>query len=269
MPPKAPRSEGREIEVAIAPLRESREAWRYRLASLLALLAVWEVAGRVWGSNLTVPPVSLVGVSLAALVVTPDVWVALATTLWALAIGFGAAIVTGIPLGLLLGWYPAVHRFLAIYIRGLFSLPVSSSVPILVVVFGINRTAQAAVIFLFCFPVLVINAALGVRGVEPHLVEMARSFGAGDLVIFRRVVLPSAVPAIFAGLRLGSGRAAIGMVVAELILLASGIGRLITRYSESFQAGPLFAVVVLVLAVGVGLIAFWQALERHLLRWRE
>ena len=259
---------GRDVEADAAPLRRSGEAWRYRLASLLALLAFWEVAGRVWGSNLTVPPVSRVAVSLGTLLITADVWVALAITLWAMALGFGAAIVAGIPLGLLLGWYPAVDRLAAIYIRMLFSLPVSSTVPVLVVVFGINRTAQAAVIFLFCFPVLVINAALGVRGVDPRVVEMARSFGAGDLLLLRRVVLPAAVPAIIAGLRLGTGRATIGMVVAELVLLASGIGRLITRYSESFQAGPLFAVVVLVLGVGVGLIAFWQALERRLLRWQ-
>ena len=243
-------------------------AWRYRIASLIALAAFWEAGGRAWGSNLTVPPLSRVIASLAVQLVTTELWLALGTTLLALVLGFGAAILLGVPLGLVIGWYRPAGRLADIYLRLLLSMPVSPMVPVLVVIFGINRTAQAAVIFIFSIAVLIVNTEAGVRGVNPRLVEMARSFGASDLLIFRRVVLPAAVPAIIAGLRLGTGRAVIGMVVAELVLLATGVGRLITRYSDSFQAAPLFAVILVVLAVGVGLITCWQGLERRLLRWQ-
>ena len=262
-----PRAAGSE-EAAFRRLPRSAGAWRYRVVSLVALAAAWEVGGRIWGSNLTVPPFSRVAAALAAQLVTVELWLALGTTLVALAFGFGAAILVGIPLGLVIGWYRPAGRLADVYLRLLLSMPVSPMVPVLVVIFGINRTAQAAVIFLFSIAVLVVNTAAGVRGVSPHLVEMARSFGASDPLIFRRVVLPAAAPAVIAGLRLGTGRAVIGMVVAELILLATGIGRLITRYSDSFQAAPLFAVILVVLAVGVGLIGSWQALERRLLRWQ-
>lgn len=253
---------------AVRRLPRAAGAWRYRAASLAALAAAWEVGGHLWGSNLTVPPFSRVAAALAVQVAGAELWLALGTTLAALAFGFGAAILVGIPLGLAIGWYRPVGRLADVYLRLLLSMPVSPTVPVLVVIFGINRTAQAAVIFLFSIAVILVNTAAGVRGANPRLVEMARSFGASDLLIFRRVVLPGAVPAVIAGLRLGTGRAVIGMVVAELILLATGIGRLITRYSDSFQAAQLFAVILVVLALGVGLIAGWQGLERRLLRWQ-
>jgi ABC-type nitrate/sulfonate/bicarbonate transport system permease component len=255
-------------EAGARPLPGAAGAWRYRIASLAALAAAWEVGGRVWGSNLTVPPFSRVAAALAVQVASMELWAALGTTLLSLAIGFGAAILAGIPLGLVIGWYRPAARLAEVYLRLLLSMPVSPMVPVLVVIFGINRTAQAAVVFLFSIVVLILNTAAGVRGVNPRLVEMARSFGASDLLIFRRVVLPAAAPAVMAGLRLGTGRAVIGMVVAELVLLSTGIGRLVTRYSDSFQAAPLFAVILVVLAVGVGLITCWQVLERRLLRWQ-
>ncbi len=274
----APRASGREVavlprsvsdaEVGLRRLPQPPGAWRYRAASLVALALVWEVGGRVWGSNLTVPPFSRVAAALVVQLASLELWAALGTTLVALVLGFGAAILVGIPLGFIIGWYRPAGRLAEVYLRLLLSMPVSPMVPVLVVIFGINRTAQAAVIFLFSIAVLVINTAAGVRGVSPRLVEMARSFGASDLLIFRRVVLPAAAPAVMAGLRLGTGRAVIGMVVAELVLLATGIGRLITRYSDSFQAAPLFAVILIVLSVGVGLIGCWQGLERRLLRWQ-
>lgn len=243
---------------------------RYRLArwgSLLLCLAGWEALGRRAAGTLTLPPVSAVLQALARQLTDARFWAACATTLEALAVGLVLLVALGIPLGLACGRYPLAGRIAEPYLGFLLAVPASPMVPVFVIAFGIGLAARVATIVAFALPLLVLNTAAGVRLAPGRLVEMARSFGAGEGMVFRRVILPAAMPAIGAGLRLASARAVVGMVVSELIIIAVGLGRLISTYSATFDNANLFAVVLAVLGIGLGVARLMTWVERKLAPW--
>jgi ABC-type nitrate/sulfonate/bicarbonate transport system permease component len=108
----------------------------------------------------------------------------------------------------------------------------------------------------------------GVKQVDTVLVEMARSFGAREREIFFKIVLPAALPAIMAGLRLGMGRAVKGMVTAEMLLTLTGIGAMIMQYGSSFATDSLFAVILTILLVALLAMKAVQWIDRRLTGWK-
>jgi ABC-type nitrate/sulfonate/bicarbonate transport system permease component len=107
-----------------------------------------------------------------------------------------------------------------------------------------------------------------VKQVDTVLVEMARSFGAKEREIFFKIMLPAALPAIMAGLRLGMGRAVKGMVTAEMLLTLTGIGAMIMQYGSSFATDSLFAVILTILLVAMAAMKAVQWIDRRLTGWK-
>jgi NitT/TauT family transport system permease protein len=239
-----------------------------RALSLVVLLAAWEIAGRGAAGTLTLPPVSAVVAALVRQLAEPGFWGAVWVTLQALLVGFALTVAAGIPTGLVIGRIPEVARLANPYLQFLLAVPASPLVPLFVIVFGIGLAARVATVVVFGVAILIVNTAAGVRLVPHSLVEMAESFGASPRQVFRRVVIPAALPGIAAGLRLSAGRAVVGMVVSELIIMSVGLGRLISQYSATFDAANLYAVVMAVLVVGVAVARSMVWLERRVVRWR-
>lgn len=255
--------------------RSSADSWSRRLLVLVlrvglfvALLGTWEWAGRTHGTQFTFPPASDVTKALFRLLGEKELWTSALTTFEAFAFGFGLALMVGIGVGLLTARFGVVDRFSAVYLRILMTAPLAPVVPLLIGLFGIGLLSRVALVFLFSVAVIALNTRTGVQQVDRSLVQMATSFGAGEVLTFRRVRLPGAVPAIMAGLRLGAGRAVVGMVVAELIIVSVGLGRLINLYRGRFQAADMFAVVIVTLAIGVAILLGVKWLERRLTRWK-
>jgi NitT/TauT family transport system permease protein len=124
------------------------------------------------------------------------------------------------------------------------------------------------VVVLVIFPVA-INTEAGLRTTSEQLIETVRSFGATSRQVFFKVSLPSALPFIFAGLKLGIGRGLIGVVVAELFGARAGLGELISESAETFNMPNLFAGVTLLAVAGIAMTSGFTWLERHLLPWRD
>jgi ABC-type nitrate/sulfonate/bicarbonate transport system permease component len=141
-------------------------------------------------------------------------------------------------------------------------------VPIVQASLGLTFAARVAVVFLFSFVYMTVNTMVGVRTVDPGLKEMARSYLASPLQRMRFVILPAAVPGIMAGVRLGLGRAMIGMVVAELSLIGAGVGSLILDYQVRFQPAYVFAIILVVILEGVLLMEIARRLELRLGQWK-
>jgi ABC-type nitrate/sulfonate/bicarbonate transport system permease component len=238
-----------------------------RLASVAILLVIWELAGRRAAGSLTLPPVSQVLAALGAQLVDVRFWAAALVTFQALVVGFALIVIVGIPAGLAAGHIAAVGRVLNPYLQFLLAVPASPLVPLFVIAFGIGLAARVATVVVFGIAVLVVNTAAAARQAPVRLIDMARSFGASGGQIFLRVVLPASVPGIAAGLRLASARAVVGMIVSELIIISVGLGRMISTYSATFDIANLYAIVVVVLAVGVGVARTMIWLERRLVRW--
>jgi len=123
-------------------------------------------------------------------------------------------------------------------------------------------------VFTFSFFVIVVNTVTGVRGTERSLVDMAKSFGAGEVALFRRVYLPSALPAVMLGVRLGAVQAVKGMVVGEMLISLVGLGERLIYYGNTFLITELYAVILSVLAMALAVSQLAAAAEGALARWR-
>jgi len=238
-----------------------------RLVSLITLGAIWEIAGRSGNAHL-LPPLSKVATTWIHLLVSGDLLRALAVSFQALALGFALSVVLGVPLGLLMGRYRRLDAFLELYMTALLAVPMISFIPFLVIAFGLGLHSRVWIVFLFAFVIIAINTAAGVRNVDPTLTEMARSFGARESELFVKVILPAALPMIMAGIRLGMGRAVLGMVTGEMILAAVGFGAMLMTFSASFNSSALFATLLTIVLLAVALLAAIQYLDRRLTPWR-
>ena len=246
--------------------RES-DLGRTGLIAVAGLLIVWEALGRL-DVSMFVPPVTTVAAAWWQLVANGTLTRAAASSLVSLVKGFVPAAVLGVAVGLAMGRFATVRHLLDGWVNALMSAPLSALVPVLIALFGIRDTVVAATVFMFSFFVIVVNTLTGVRSTDPSLVEMARSFGAGELALFGRVYLPSALPAVMLGLRLGVVQAVKGMVVGEMLISLVGLGERLIYYGNTFLIAELYAVIASVLLIALATSQLAQALDRALIRWK-
>jgi ABC-type nitrate/sulfonate/bicarbonate transport system permease component len=237
-------------------------------AAVGLVLLGWELYGRSLESNLFIPTLSQVVRALVELGGSADLWLAYGDTLVPFAWGWSLALVVGVPSGLLLGRSRVATGLTMPYLAFLNALPISTLVPVVVIVLGIGLTARSAVVFLFAIVDVVLMTAAGALYVDPELVEMARSFGMSRGRRFLRVIFPGSMPGILAAIRVGTGRAVVGMVVMELLLVSVGVGRLISRFRSGFQSPELYAVVLSLAIFGLALLALVRRVELRALKWR-
>ena len=238
-----------------------------QIVSIVVLLGLWKIIS-TQTSSLTLPGPVPVFVALVRLLFSWEFWHSLLISVQSMALGYAVSVVIGLVVGVAVG---LISRrmgviFDAYLLIGL-SVPIAGLIPVVVMVLGVGLAARVMVVVLFAVFQIAINVVTGVREADRSLVEMAHSFGASSLRVFWRIILPDAVPSIMAGMRLGLGRGIVGMVTSELILLSVGVGRMVVKFSSSFQTAKLLAYLILIVSFGVVMMAGVQWLERRLTRW--
>jgi NitT/TauT family transport system permease protein len=184
------------------------------------------------------------------------------------AVGYGLAVVVGVPLGILMGWYRRLNAVLDPFVSALYATPRIALLPLVMIWFGIGLGSKIAIVFLGAiFPILV-NTITGVRTVEADFIKVARSFGSNDWQMFKTVALPSSVPMLLSGLRLGLGHALVGIVVGEMYGATHGLGFLIAQSGARFQTDKVMVGIILIAAAGIALAEILRAVERRFERWR-
>ena len=184
------------------------------------------------------------------------------------AIGYGMAIAIGVPLGILMGWYSRINAVLEPFVTALYATPRVALLPLLMIWFGIGIGSKIAIIFLGAiFPILV-NTITGIRTVNADFIKVARSFGSNDRQMFLTVALPSSVPLLLTGLRLGLGHALVGIVVGEMYGATRGLGFIIAVSGAQFQTDEVMVGIILIAALGVALTELLRMIERRFERWR-
>jgi ABC-type nitrate/sulfonate/bicarbonate transport system permease component len=259
--------------VATAPLasvpRLQSQPWRWRFVLrfgiLAGILAGWQIVGDDT-AQIRMPTFTRTVAALWDLTVTGELPEALLQSNVALVWGYALALVVAIPLGIAMGLVGTVRKVVQPYLIIILSTPLIAILPILQAIFGLGLEARVVVIFIFAFVYITMNTVVGVRSVPDDLQEMARSFGASRGQFIRKVVLPHAFPAIMAGARLGIGRGVVGMVIAELFLVSSGLGSLLAFYMGRFDAGAVLAIALTMVLEGVIAIALARKLEAALVR---
>ena len=254
------------------PQGEARERrplprWLITLGSIVALLIFWEIVGRqinpVFGSYPTA-----IAVAFWELLLSGQLWTALLESLQPFVIGYGLAIVIGVPLGLLIGGFRVAEAALGIYVTAGYAMPLVALVPLLILWLGLGFAVKVAVVFLMALFPISINTWLGVVAVPKTLVEVGKSFVAPDLVILRRIVLPATLPYIMAGVRLAVGRAVVAMVIAEFFTTISGLGAMIINSANNFDTATMFVPIIILMLMAVGLNWLIGFVERTVAPWQ-
>lgn len=237
--------------------------------SVIFVLTVWQlVANARIMPVLFLPGPTDVAKAFVLLFQTGDIWLDMYTSGAEMAIGYGMAIVVGLLIGLGMGWYTRFQYAMDPFVNFFYSTPRIVLIPLFIIWFGIDMPSKVAVIFLGALFPIIINTMAGVRNTEAALLRVAKSFGASDALIFRRVVLPGSVPFILTGFRLGIGHALTGVVVAELIAARHGIGQLIAIAGQTFQTPKMLAGVIIIAGTGMLLTTVLQRIENRFQAWR-
>jgi ABC-type nitrate/sulfonate/bicarbonate transport system permease component len=186
----------------------------------------------------------------------------------AFVIGLGLAVAVGVPTGVAIGWSPRLEGILAPYLAALYAVPKLALLPIVIVWVGISIWSVVVVVFLAGVFPIVVNLATAVRGVDPALMQVARSFEASALRAIWTVVVPSSVPFFLAGLRLAVIGGLVSIVVGEMYASRAGIGYLVAVTGATLQVDKMFAAVLCLTASG--LLALWviDRTQRQVERWR-
>jgi ABC-type nitrate/sulfonate/bicarbonate transport system permease component len=248
------------------PRRRLTRVRAIQLVLVVAILLVWELVGRRVGSFI-LPPPSTVASEAVQMLRSGELFKALRDSLTGLLLGYAIAIVVGVSLGGLMGWYRRLGVILMPFVSALYVVPIAALVPLFIVWLGIGLLPRVVTVALFAVFEILITSYTGVREVDGRLVEMARTFGAKQRQVFSKVVLFAALPVVFAGVRIGAGRALKGMVIAELLFAVTGLGGLVLRYSAYYQTARMMVVVVTVALMGVLLVGLMQQFERRLAPW--
>lgn len=251
-------------------LRRQVVSWE-RLAQVLLTLAMligWEVLGRRLGTFFLAPPSSLVAAS-REMIASGELVTAVLDSMTSLLAGYGLAVLIGVVVGFLMGWYGPVGRTLNPFVSAAYVLPTAALVPVFIIWFGLGFTSRVITVLLFCVFEILVSTYTGVRNVEPLLVDAARAFGANRRQLFAKVVTLASLPYIFAGLRMGASRAVKGMVIAELLFAVTGIGGVIQNAANYYRTDKVFVLVIVLALMGVGMAAAIQLAERLLTPWRQ
>ncbi len=256
------------LEDLAAPPRAKNNSWLVRLASMVTVLGAWEIIGRR-SSSLFLSPPTMVANAAVQMIISGELLNALASSLRTVVVGFAIAAVLGIALGLLIGRYRLIDAATDWLINALYATPLVAMIPLVILWLGLGDLAKLfVVIILSVFPVL-INTAAGVRNVPRALIDVSTAFAANERQVFLKVILPSAVPYMMTGLRLGIGRAIIGMVVAEFFTAITGLGALIVKYGNRYDTASMFVPILVLMSLGILLTSLVRRAEEHFAPWRS
>jgi NitT/TauT family transport system permease protein len=183
-------------------------------------------------------------------------------------IGMALSIAIGVPLGLLLGAFRSLDRFLSPYVWVIYTTPLIILMPLILLWVGINNTARVLLIVVSAVPAVLVVVMEGVKTVDNSLLKAAKSFGADRRRLFTHIIFPSTVPFIATGVKMGISRGLIGLFVGELFTAADGIGFVITLASKVFNTARIYAMLLIFVVFSVVMVGIGQMVERRLSAWR-
>ncbi|MCL6452767.1 MAG: ABC transporter permease [Alicyclobacillus sp.] len=258
-----------EIHSRMRFLEKSAPRW-IAPVGILVILAVWQtVTGIGWVSEADLPsPVAIVKAGFE-MVKTGELWMNVGTSLARIALGYLLGAGSGVILGVILGFSRISERVGIPVANALYPIPKLAIIPLIILWIGAGELSKIVVIAAeVLFPVL-FSTYSAVRNTDPSLIRAAVAFGATRRTVITRVIVPAALPTIFAGLRIGAGLSLLILVAAEMIGAQHGIGAMILQYSSLMMTDKVLVGVVLLSILGLILSRGLVQLERWLLPWKS
>jgi len=251
----------------------------FSIGTIIIFIAVWEWFGTncfVWdlidkdckSAPLFISSPTKIFLAFIKYASSPEISEDLSVSGQEFGLGFTLAILIGIPFGLLMGWYRKINYAFDSFVSAGNATPRVALTPLLIIWLGIGIWSKVALVFLGGIFPIILNTQAGVHALDETLLRAARSFGANDRQIFRTIALPGSVPFILSGIRVGLGRALVGIVVGELSGSVAGIGHMIAFASAMFQTDKMFVGVLILTIFGVALTYGLNRLEHNFDAWR-
>jgi NitT/TauT family transport system permease protein len=250
----------------VEPRKWERFFWPVLTAAVF--LSLWHYSV-LWTATKILPSPHDVEKGIAELIEKKVLWRDMIDSLRRVALGFGAAAVIGIPLGLTLGWYPALNQVVNPLLEILRPISPIAWIPVAIILLGVGDHAATSLIFLGAFFPIVVASADGVANVPLVFRLAARNFGLGPVRLLTRVVFPAALPKMIVGLRIALGIAWLVVVAAEMIAVDSGLGYLVIDSRNSGKRYDLVVAAMLIIGlIGLVLDLAFRRLERlRSVRW--
>ncbi|MET8258735.1 ABC transporter permease [Micromonospora sp. NPDC005205] len=241
----------------------------HRSVAILALAAIWEGAPRLGlVDRVFLPPLSEVLVAWWELLRSGQLAEHVGASLTRSLAGLGLAVLTAIPLGLLIGWYRPLAELLSPLLEVFRNTAALALLPVFVLILGLGETSKIALVLYACSWPILLNTIAGVKGVDPLLIRSARSMGLNHLRLFQKVILPAAVPTIFTGVRLAGAYSILVLVAAEMVGAKAGLGYLINYAQYNFAIADMYSGIITISAIGLVVNQLLVALERRFSTWR-
>ena len=238
--------------------------------AVVVFLSIWELTGGVLQliNPMFMSAPSLIWKAAVQLVTSGEIYNDLYVSGVEFAWGYFLSVIFAIPFGIMVGWYKRMSYIFDPFINAMNATPRVALLPLVIIWLGIGILSKVGIIFLGAVFPMLINTRDGVKTTPLNLLNAARSFGASEWQIFKSVVLPSTVPFILTGLRLGVGRALIGVMVGELYAATAGIGFMITVAGATFQTDKVFVGVLIFAISGMVAMELLTKLESKFDKWR-
>jgi len=256
-----------KIRISLGSVWVLLERWLSVLIFLL-ILGIWEwlvSAGRL--SALFFPAPSVIVKTLALWTFDGQLAPHLAVTLSRVLAGFVIGGVSGLLLGLVMGWSRRLRTVIDPFIAATHPIPKISVLPLIMIIFGIGETSKMVVVSIAAFFPMVINTVAGVRQINPLYFEVTENYGAKPIKVFRRVIIPGSLPLILAGMRLALNSSLVITIAVELVAADRGLGALIWLAWETLRTEELYASLVVTAALGIGINFILQYLTKRLVPW--
>jgi NitT/TauT family transport system permease protein len=243
--------------------------------AIVVLLVLWEVAPRIQlGPDrplvepTLLPPFSEVAAAWWHLLLTGQLWSHTWQSLVRSLSGFGLAVAAGVPLGLVIAWYPRVRQLLDPLLEVFRNTAPLALLPVFTLVLGLGETSKISLVLYACLFPVVLNTITGASTVDPLLVRAARSMGLPPARVFTKVVLPAAVPSIFTGIRQAGASSILVLIAAEMVGAKAGLGYLINYAQYNFLIPEMYAGILTISVLGLAFNYALVGLERRASRWR-
>ena len=250
-------------------LKEGVNSWSRGFLLVFAFFAVWEALPRTGIIDpIFLPTFSETIITLINLAISGKLLVHIWASLQRSITGFGLALLVGIPLGILMGWYNKFESYTDLFVQSLRNTSIFALLPIFLLFLGLGEASKIAIVFYGAIWQILINTISGVKSVDPIYIKAAKSMGVSDKDLFRKVILPASMPSIVAGARLGAKIAIMVVIAAEMIGAKSGLGFFVQNAQFNFMVPEMYAgiLTLAILGLTVNYLLVW--IEKKATYWK-
>jgi NitT/TauT family transport system permease protein len=242
----------------------------YRLLAIFIFLLAWEIAARLKLVNpVFLPPFTKVMATLYKLAITGELAKHFTISARRSLTGFSLGMLAGIPVGMIIGWFPKFEYFIDPLIQVFRNLSVLALLPVFMLLFGIGEFSKIALIFWGALWTLLLNTIAGVKNIDAQLIKAARAMATPAPMLFAKVIMPGALPSIVTGIRISATSSVLVLIAAEMLGASKGLGFAIHYYEGQVRIPEMYAMIVVMAMLGLLISYSLIMFEKHVFQWRE